>query len=253
MPMKVRKFNENVMNIKKSDTVGMTVATRIETANVFNYYGINFYSKGNRTLEEVCIEENVPIISLFEDLCQIQSSQTSSRNFLEMNAKELIAYIVRTHHRFTERKLVFIKHTLENMMIHHEWEGTFLERTKKAFEELSVYLTVHMNHEELIVFPIIVKMTGSKTITPSEYRAIAQPIAAMRADHELELEKLKKLGASTQRSIIEKKNDHAYTICYNAMMELENDLKIHMHLENNVLFPKAIDFAQRITHKVVLN
>lgn len=234
------------MKFTKSDTVGLIVASNIETATVFNSHGINFYSRGDRTLEEACIEDNVPIVTLFDDLYDIVTTHPASPNFRDMNLKALVAYIIRTHHRYTERKLVFIKHTMENLISQYEEADPALYDVKKAFEDLSVHLTVHMNHEEFIVFPIIVKLAKSKTLTATEYRAIAQPIASMKTDHQHELEKLKGLVAKTQRYAKRNYTDYAYTIGRNAMVEFENDLKIHMHLENNILFPKAIDFAQRI-------
>jgi len=104
------------MKLNKSDIVGMIVVENILTASLFNYYGINFYSKGNRTLEEVCIDANISIVSLLDDLSQVDEAVPGSPDFRQMSTKELTTYIGKNY-RNAERKLTFINHTLTRIMI----------------------------------------------------------------------------------------------------------------------------------------
>ncbi len=234
------------MRLKKSDRVGMIVAGNIETASVFNYYGINFYSKGNQTLEDACIDGNIPMVTLLEDLSHAAELNKCSPDFIHMNMTGLSTYILLKHHRFAERKLVFIKHTLEKIISEYESERAILQPVKNAFEKLSLYLKTHMGYEETILFPFIAKMEKDKTFSSSGYRAMTQPIALMKEECVREVEKVKVLANVSRNYTIMRSNENIYLITYNVMMELENDLKIHMHLENNILFPKALDFARHI-------
>lgn len=229
--------------LRKSDKIGLIVAADIETASVFNSYGIDFYSKGNRTLEESCIDENVPIVSLLDDLSRVVEVKQSTRDFLHMNVKDLAQYILRKHHRFTEGRLIFIKHALKSLFNEYEDEADILTPVKNAFEELSLQLTVQMNYEEFLIFPSLEKIgRRNKPCSTVEYRKIIQHLTYMKNESLRDVEKLMLLREVTHRYTAKGRDETLYEIAYGAMKELENDLRIHMHLENNVLFPKVFDY-----------
>lgn len=225
----------------------MIVAADISTASVFNYYGIDFYSKGDRTLEESCINENVPIVSLLDDLSKASESKQSTRDFLGMNVKDLAHYILRKHHRFTEGRLIFIKHALASLLNEYKDEGDILTPVKNVFEDLSLQLTVQMNYEEFLIFPALEKIEKKhKQCSMLEYRKILQHIEYMKKEVSRDVEKLMLLRDVTHRYTAKGRDETLYEIAYSAMKELENDLKIHIHLENNVLFPKVYDYCPEV-------
>ena len=222
----------------------MIVAEDISTASVFNYYGIDFYSKGDRTLEESCINENVPIVSLLDDLSRATESKQNTRDFLKMTVKDLTHYILRKHHRFTERRLIFIKHALSSILNEYKDEGDILIPVKNVFEELSLQLTVQMNYEEFLIFPAMEKIEKKKKqCSTLEYRKVLQHVEYMKKEVSRDIEKLMLLRDVTHRYTAKGRDETLYGIAYSAMKELENDLKIHIHLENNVLFPRVYDYG----------
>ncbi len=231
------------MNIRQDDTVGLIVARNIHAASVFNSYSIDFFSRGERTLEAACLEHCVSLSHVLEDLGDVKDRNESVPDFERMELTALSMYILRNHHKFTERKVVFIKHTLERLMREYGEENTKVYELKKTFADLSVYLTVHMKHEEFIVFPFIRKMTRVKSWRSPGMSVIADPIASMKEDHHHEVQTLAKIAALTNNYVLPGDADYALQVTYGALRELEEDLKIHMHLENNILFPKAIAFA----------
>jgi regulator of cell morphogenesis and NO signaling len=233
--------------VRKSDKIGMIVAADIEAASVFSDYGIDFYSKGNRTLEETCINENVPIVSLLDDLSRVADLVQPRHDFLLMNIRNLSHHILRKHHRFTEGRLIFIKHALHAMFNEFGDEGNILMPVKNVFEDLSLQLTVQMNYEEFIIFPSLEKIARSnKRCSMAEYRKIQQHIAYMKDESSRDIEKFKLLKEATHHYAARGKDETLYEIAYGAMKELENDLKIHMHLENNILFPKVLEYCPEI-------
>ena len=139
--------------------------------------------------------------------------------------------------------MTFIKHWLSKLVALFGEEHPELPLIKNAFDELSLYLTVHMKHEEFIVFPYILKMLTGRRHHLKTLQTIERPIVSMKEDHDHEALALKKIGELTNNYQAPKKSDYALIVTFNAMKELEEDLKIHMHLENNLLFPKAIKFA----------
>jgi regulator of cell morphogenesis and NO signaling len=231
------------MNIRKTDTVGSIVTQNIQAASVFNSYGIDYYAHGQRTLEEACIKENVPIVNLFEELWELDRPDTEYE-FAKMDMIRLSTYILRNHHKFAEKKVTFIKHSLTNLVSVFGEKLPYLLRIKKEFDELSLYLTVHMKHEEFIVFPYIQKMVRNSGHNLNTLQTIQRPISSMKEDHDHEVIALKKIRELTNNYQAPKRSDYALIVTYRAMKELEEDLKIHMHLENNLLFPKAIKFAE---------
>ena len=231
------------MNVRKTDTVGFIVTQNTDAATVFNIYGIDYYVNGEMTLEDACIENNIPIVNVFEDLWVLQNPETE-HNFAEMDIVRLSTYILRHHHKFTEKKVTFIKHSLSKLVgLFGEGYPDLLE-IRKAFDALSLYLTVHMKHEEFIVFPYIHKLARDRGHRVNTFQAIERPISAMKEDHDYEVLALKKIGALTNNYRAPGKSDYAIAVTFAAMKELEEDLKMHMHLENNLLFPKAINFAR---------
>jgi regulator of cell morphogenesis and NO signaling len=236
------------MNINKSDSIGYIVTNNYNAASVFNHYGIDYYSQGNRTLEEACIQDNVPMPNLIEDLWELHDQSGSTPDFANMNVMALSIYILRTHHKFTENKMVFIRHTMNRLIGHYGEDFSNFALLRKTFEDLSVYLTVHMKHEEFIVFPFIQKMFKSRRVRLSIRQTIEGPISSMKDDHNYEVSNLKILAALTDNFSCPSNADYTLKLTYSTLKDLVEDLKVHMHLENNILFPKALDFAHSIDH-----
>jgi regulator of cell morphogenesis and NO signaling len=230
------------MHVDKNDKVGLIAARNFQAAAVFNLHGIDFYSKGDRTLEHTCLDHSVSVTAIMEDLVELKDNPDLP-DFLAMDLTRLSLHILRTHHRFTEKKIVFIRHTLERLARERTPLSAKVEQLCKTFDELSIYLTVHMKHEEFIVFPFIQAIAKGRVRHFSDTTSIQHPIKAMTDDHLHEVAMLQKLGHLTNNYVLSSNADYALRITYGAMKELENDLKIHMHLENNILFPKAINLT----------
>lgn len=229
--------------IKKGDIIGMIVAADIETARVFNYYGLDFFSKGNRTLEEACINDNVPIVSLLDDLSKVGEAGKRAPDFLNMSIRSLAHYILRKHHRFAESRLIYIKHALNGILKEFTYETDIITPIKSAFDDLSLQLTIQMNYEEFLIYPAIEKMTRkNKAVSSSEHRKIMQHLRYMKEESSKDVTQFK-IIADVTRNYTNKGQDEAlYDIAYRSMKELEEDVKIHMHLENNVLCARLSNY-----------
>jgi regulator of cell morphogenesis and NO signaling len=231
-----------MMQVDKNDKVGLIAARNFQAAAVFNFHGIDFYSKGERTLEHACLDHRISMTAVIEDLEELKANPDLP-DFLAMDLTRLSVHILRTHHKFAEKKIVFIKHTLERLARERTQPGSKVEELSKRFDELSIYLRVHMKHEEFIIFPFIQAIAKGRARHFSDPSSIEQPIKAMTDDHLHEVAMLRKLGELTNNYLVPPNADYALRITYTAMKELEDDLKIHMHLENNILFPKAVDLT----------
>ena len=163
-------------------------------------------------------------------------------DFVDMNLIPLTKYIEKTHHTFTAEKISYIRSNLIKLIDAHGLPHPELREIKQIFDALSDHLTVHMKREELMVFPYIRNMTrfGKTAIGRAVFGYIENPIMDLINDHETESEKLKNLDDLTNHYTVPADGCNTYTTTYEAMKELEADLYIHMHLENNILFPKAV-------------
>lgn len=234
------------MNVRKSDTVGSIVTRNIQAAEIFNDYNIDFCFHGDQTLEAACVEANVSIVNIIEELWELEPMNKTLPDFGGMRMDALTTYIVSTHHKYTEKQLVFIKNNIERLMREHVGSDPALTSIQKAFDELSVHLTIHMKQEEFIVFPYIRKMVKKGSTTSSMFQSVENPISNMIDDHNNEGKSLRRLDDLTHHYKVPSNGDYIYKVTYSAMKELEEDLRIHMHLENNILFPKAIHFEMAL-------
>jgi regulator of cell morphogenesis and NO signaling len=232
------------MVVNKFETVDSIVTRNLESARVFNAYGIEFCSGEKRNLENACLEVNVSLSTVLEELSELQAGVDAFPDFTSMNIDALASYVESIHHRFTDSKVVFIRHSLERLLRQHPDHEGHLVRLRNAFEELAVHLRIHMRQEEFLIFPYIKSMVKKRSSATRIFRSIGEPLSAMQDDHDRELRTFRVLNASLATRF--GKQVYGYNVTYSAIKELELDLKIHMHLENNVLFPRAIDFEKQL-------
>lgn len=232
------------MIVNKFETVDSIVTRNIESARIFSAYGIEFCSGERRTLEDACVEHNVSLASLLEELSDMNVGPSGSPDFTNMSIDALAYYVESIHHRYTDKKVVSIRHSIERLLRLHPDHEAHLMRLKNSFEDLAIHLRIHMRQEEFLIFPYIKSMVRKGTVGSKIFRSINEPLQAMQADHHHEIQTFKKLNESLADS--PRDRFYAYKLTYAAIKELELDLQIHMHLENNVLFPRAIDFERHL-------
>ena len=237
------------MMIKKTDTVSAIVTWNLQAAAVFNSYGIDFCCRGGRTLEDACIEASVSLGEILDVLWELDTKSNPLPDFGIMRIDMLADYIKRNHHTYTEKKLVFIKNNIDRLIREYQSIHRELAEIKKVFEGLSTDLRIHMKQEEFMIFPYIKTMIKKRSINSKMFKSVREPIIAMQDDHDNEEKGFDVLSDLTNNYSIPRRGYYAFKATYAAMKALEEDLKIHMHLENNILFPKAINFELELKHK----
>lgn len=190
-------------------------------------------------MQQACQDKNVAIDSLMKQLVSLADARKDEiPDFVDMNLIPLTKYIEKTHHKFTSEKILYVRKNLSKLIETHPE----LKEIKKTFDALSDLLTSHMKREELMVFPYIRNMTrfGKSAIGWAVFGYLENLITDLINDHEVEAERLRNLDDLTNHYTVPSDGCNTYTTTYQAMKELEADLYIHMHLENNILFPKAV-------------
>lgn len=233
------------MTISKENIIGELVADNYRYAGVFKNVGIDFCCNGNRTIEQACEAKKIDSDSLMKNLENAANEfQQESIDFKSWPLDLLADYIEKRHHRYVEQKIPEIKPFLAKIAKVHGGRHPELLEVEKLFLESAGELTKHMKKEELILFPYIrdlvkAKASGGETFAP--FGTVKNPIKMMMDEHDTEGERFRQIAALTDNYTPPADACNTYRVSFSLLKEFEEDLHLHIHLENNILFPKAID------------
>lgn len=239
------------MNITKETIVGVLVAQDYRTASVFKQNGIDFCCNGNRSIEEACSQKQKDAGDLIQRLEEVtaQNTDASSVDFNSWPLDLLADYIEKKHHRYIERKIQEINPFLNKVVTVHSDRHPELIEIEKLFIESAGELTTHMKKEELMLFPFIRKMVTAQqsgTVAHAPFGTVQNPIQMMMHEHNTEGERFRKIAELTCDYTSPQDACNTYRVTYALLKEFEDDLHRHIHLENNILFPKAIELEQTL-------
>ena len=232
------------MTVDTKITIGEIVAEDFKTAAVFSKYGIDFCCKGHRTLEEVCEKKNISVEQLSEELAQASGNATGAIDYLSWPSDLMIDYIEKKHHRYIEEKTPVILQYLNKLCKVHGQRHPELFEVYKEFSESAGELAAHMKKEELILFPFIKKMLKAKEenlpLNRPNFGTVENPVAMMKHEHTTEGERFEEIAKLTDNYNPPADACSTYRVTFAMLQEFEQDLHTHIHLENNILFPRAI-------------
>lgn len=240
------------MNITSETRVGRIVVDYPETADVFEKHGIDFCCNGNKTLAAACEEKQISLDTLKALLEERQSDQDRSNlpDFRTWPLDLLADYVEKKHHRYVEESLPSLTRYLEKIRLVHGQAHPELEKIEVLFRESAAELTKHMKKEELILFPFIRKLVKIKekggAIDASAVGAVRHPVQMMMHDHDAEGERFRKIAALSNNYTPPEDSCATYRAAYAKLEEFEKDLHQHIHLENNLLFPGAIEAEKQL-------
>jgi len=223
-------------------TIGDMVTKDFRKAEIFKKFKIDFCCGGNKTLKQVCTDKNIDMLDVEYALHEIQNhTSIPALPFNNWKIDFLVDYIINTHHEYTAKAIpVLLEYTHKVAKVHRAQhpEMTIVENT---FLEVAQELTKHMLKEEKILFPYIKKLSQA-----SEYpellcgsNSIKNPIEAMENDHAIIGELFKSIRQLCNDYIPPADACATFQVTLKKLEEFENDLLQHIHLENNILFPKS--------------
>lgn len=232
-------------NMHPNKTVREIVMENPSASRVFEAAGIDYCCGGNKPLAEACERANVRTEYVLEQLERAASSGSQQKDWTSARANELIAHIVDQHHGYVRRETPRVNALLERVAARHGVSHPEVLRIAQLFRELVDELGTHMSKEENILFPLIERLEkGSPLPAGAPFGSVSFPISRMIAEHDdagaLEAE-IRNLANG-----YEPPADACPTFraLYSALNEFERDLHLHVHLENNILFPAAEKFEK---------
>ena len=218
----------------KDKTIAEIVSEDISKASVFKKYNLDFCCGGGKTVENACKKANIDVHNVIQDLINTTSNtNTPNLNFKDWKADFLVDYIVNVHHTYVKENLQVINEFAAKVANVHGQHAPETIEIDNLFTKLSNELISHLEKEETILFPAI----KAKLTNPSlEYDQ--DVIRILEDEHDVAGTIVKKIQVLSNNFSPPEWACNTYKALYFKLDEFINDLYQHIHLENNILFPK---------------
>ncbi len=241
------------MKITNDKTIGSIVADDFRAASVLTAHGIDFCCKGGRTVEEVCRKHDLDPAELTREIMEVLSRDANvGEEYKNWTMTKLTEHIEQVHHRYVEAQSAVLKIYLNKLCKVHGDRHPELFEIFNEFEECSEAMAVHMKKEELILFPFIRRMEKARTegspLPVAQFGSVNNPVEMMKEDHDAEGERFRRIEKLSNGYQNPPDGCATYSTAMNMLREFEQDLHMHIHLENNILFPRAIEFEEKLRH-----
>ena len=232
--------------MKENQIIGELVAKDYRTASVFKKYSIDFCCQGNRTIQEACDKKNIDSKKVLEDLDTLVQTKSEATTDYQSWPLDLLAdYIEKKHHRYVQDKTLEIQPYLDKICRVHGEHHPELFEIKNEFNASAGELAAHMKKEELILFPFIRKMVKVKqensNVEAANFGTVKNPIQMMMDEHSVEGNRFRRIEELSNNYTPPQDACNTYRVSFALLKEFEQDLHLHIHLENNILFPKAVE------------
>jgi regulator of cell morphogenesis and NO signaling len=214
---------------------------------VFEEIGIDYCCGGNRSLDDACTSVGMTLDHVMNLLETATNAQTkcATPDFRQTTLADLIGHIVRQHHAFTKTEIARLRTLIVKVETAHGQNHPELTKLSSLFRILSDGLGPHMNKEERVLFPFIIGMEdGTQNNNPRNlppFGTVANPIKMMMFEHDSAGYLLKQMREVSAGYTIPPDACMSFRTLYQALDAFEKDLHQHIHLENNILFPRALD------------
>ena len=221
------------------------------TVRVFESLGIDYCCGGKRGLRDACERAGVPVERALDLLAAVKENPpTNAANWGGASTHELIGEIVGRHHSYARSETPRLLTMLGKVVSRHGQAHPELASIQSLFGALTEELFAHMLKEENILFPYLDRMASAvaqgAAAPPASFGSVEMPISRMLADHEDAGELLAQIRALSAEYQAPDSACPTYRALYHGLEEFERDLHHHVHLENNILFPRALHMEQRV-------
>lgn len=239
------------MNITESNIIGELVAEDYRTAPVFKAYGIDFCCKGNRSIRDACERQEADMEALLRNLNRVVQEQNGhAPDYRTWPLDLLVDYITKKHHRYVASRIEEIMPFLSKVVRVHGGSHPELPEVGELFAASAMELSAHMQKEEHILFPFIKNLEMARQnrteISRPHFGTVGNPIEMMKHEHTAEGDRFRRISELTAGYNPPEDACNTYRVTYALLREFEADLHEHIHLENNILFPKAMELEKEL-------
>ncbi len=239
------------MSMSTARTVREMALENPEATRIFEKVGIDYCCGGSKSLEEACAAANLSVDEVIDSLELAEEearTQQKERNWQTEPLGELVAHINGTHHKYTRQEIARLGPLFDKVVSVHGKNHPELQHVRAAFRGLAQELTMHMMKEEAVLFPYIVRMEEAviqkEPVLPPAFGSVQNPVARMMHEHDSAGDALRAMREASAGYTAPGDACISYQTLYKALADFEKDLHQHIHLENNILFPRAIDMER---------
>jgi len=230
------------------ETIGEIAVKDLRKVEVFKKYGMDFCCGGKKTIAEVCAEKNIDATKVQTELRQIETENKASNiSYNDWGIDFLADYIVNTHHNYVRKYLPELMAYASKVAQVHGTQHPELIQIQKLVSDINKELTEHLAQEENVLFSYIKKIVearkGNLPLLKQE-KDLAGLINELEKDHDLVGRAFDQIRELSKEYILPSDACASYKLLYKMIQEFEDDLHLHIHLENNILFPKAIEMEK---------
>ena len=236
---------------ENEETLGEIAAKDSRRAQVFKKYGLDFCCGGKKTVKEACAEKGLDVTKVEQELQQADKLPASRLiPYGDWSLDFLAEYIVNTHHSYVRKTLPDIVGYSEKVMKVHGNSHPELLRINQLVGEIDAELSGHLIKEEKILFPYIKALAAAKNNTQplqaGHFGSVQSPINMMEMEHELVATNLDEIRKLSNNYSLPEDACASYSLLYRMLDEFDEDIHLHIHLENNILFPKALEIEKQL-------
>jgi regulator of cell morphogenesis and NO signaling len=240
----------NVLSTQ-APSIGELVTNDWRKAEIFKKYGIDFCCGGKKTVAEACAKKNIEVSIVESELKEIEGRQTTNtHNYNNWDLDFLADYIINNHHKYVTSAIPFLDElSIKVAQVHGDHHPELLE-IEQYTQEVIEELTMHMHKEEAILFPYIKKLAettrNNQSMDAPPFGTIANPINMMEAEHTSVGRAMELIEDLSNGFTPPQDACMSYRVLFAKLQEFLTDLHQHIHLENDILFPKAIKLESDI-------
>jgi regulator of cell morphogenesis and NO signaling len=223
-------------------SVGEIVANDFRTSSLFKKAGIDFCCGGKQSFSDACNEKGIDAAQLENEILKVSKEPLNEFiNFKNWGPVFLSEYIVNTHHKFVMKNLPeLFFYTQKIASVHGEHHPELVE-VADLFVKINAELLQHLKNEEEVLFPAIKDVVNTNSIKARE--TIVSEIARMTGEHEFAGGAMDEINKITKGYKVPEDGCNTYRVAFKLLEQFEDDLHTHVHLENNILYPKALELA----------
>jgi regulator of cell morphogenesis and NO signaling len=214
---------------------------------VLEKLGIDYCCGGSQPFEHACAKAGVAVEEVLDSIEIEQETERAARQVHDWQSEplsSLVEHIKNTHHKYTREEIARLGALLEKVCAVHGKNHPELYEVQTTFSGLSQELTMHMMKEEMMLFPYIVRMEEAviqkEPVLPAPFGTVQNPVAMMEHEHDSAGNALRAVRKTSNNFLAPSDACVSYQALYKALDAFEADLHQHIHLENNILFPRAI-------------
>lgn len=231
--------------IEMNQTIGEIVANDYNAASVFREAGIDFCCGGKKSLSDACAEKGINPEELVRKLDKAESySNNVALKFNEWEPGFLCDYITNVHHTFVRKALPeLLQYTEKIAKVHGQRHPELLE-VAGLFVKINDELVPHMKKEDEVLFPAIKGMSNIDK-KDEDKKIVRKELVALTAEHESAGSAMDRITEITGNYKLPEDACNTYRIAFDLLEKFEVDLHTHVHLENNILFPKSLKLSNQ--------